>query len=123
FSSFLVPPLPDPSAGRIQQPHHGGVMKQPAPAPPCRSPLPLTLLRHPPLDAFRPSRPPPPPWISAGRSCPWARGWTTRHLNSGANRLCSGSSAILLACPGLARLPPIRPTTSTDLLLLPPQQQ
>uniref|UniRef100_A0A453D984 Uncharacterized protein n=1 Tax=Aegilops tauschii subsp. strangulata TaxID=200361 RepID=A0A453D984_AEGTS len=46
---------PDPSAGRIQQPHHGGATKQPAPAPPFRSPLPLNLLRHPPLGAFRPS--------------------------------------------------------------------
>ncbi|KAM3208911.1 hypothetical protein ACQJBY_063536 [Aegilops geniculata] len=30
-------------------------MKQPTPAPPCRSPLLLNLLRHPPLGAFRAS--------------------------------------------------------------------
>ncbi|KAM3262549.1 hypothetical protein ACQJBY_052961 [Aegilops geniculata] len=105
--------IPCSAAMRPQQPHHGGATKQPTPAPHCRSPLPLTLLRHPPLGAFRSARRPSPPWISAGRSCPWARGWTARHLNSGANRLCSGSSDILLACLGLARLPPVRPSTST----------
>ena len=54
---------------------HGGATKEPAPAIPCSSHLPLALLRH-----LLPVRVPGPP--GACRSSAWARRWATRRLSS-----------------------------------------